>query len=89
VTASVLVLHGWEDPMAPPADVLAVTKEMTDAGADWCLHAYGHALHAFTFEGASMPERGIAYDAAAARRSWSALQGFLAEILGPPAATIA
>jgi dienelactone hydrolase len=79
INASVLLLHGWEDPLAPPPDVLAIAKELTDAKADWQIHAYGHALHAFTFEGANMPERGIAYNSAAARRSWAALGSFLQE----------
>ncbi|MFJ4292802.1 dienelactone hydrolase family protein [Cupriavidus sp. NPDC089707] len=81
ITASILLLHGWEDPVAPPGDVLGIAKELTEAGADWQLHAYGHARHAFTFEGASFPERGIVYDAAADRRSWAAMQAFLAERL--------
>ncbi|SOZ64637.1 putative Carboxymethylenebutenolidase; Dienelactone hydrolase family [Cupriavidus taiwanensis] len=79
IDASVLLLHGWEDPIAPPADVLGIATELTQAGADWQLHAYGHARHAFTFEGANFPERGIAYDAAADRRSWAACAAFLAE----------
>ncbi|SOY64380.1 putative Carboxymethylenebutenolidase; Dienelactone hydrolase family [Cupriavidus taiwanensis] len=79
IDASVLLLHGWEDPIAPPADVLAIATELTQAGADWQLHAYGHARHAFTFEGANFPERGIAYDGAADRRSWAACAAFLAE----------
>jgi dienelactone hydrolase len=33
--------------------------------------------------GANLPERGIAYDAAADRRSWAAMQAFLAERLAP------
>lgn len=82
IEASVLILHGWDDPMAPPADVLAVAQEMTAAGADWQLHAYGHALHAFTFEDVDLPERGLAYDAAADRRSWATLGGFLGEVFG-------
>lgn len=82
ITASVLLLHGWEDPVAPPADVLAIARELTDAGADWQLHAYGHARHAFTFASANFPERGIVYDARADRRSWAAMKGFLAEALG-------
>lgn len=82
IAASVLVLHGWEDPVAPPDDVLAVARELTEAGADWQLHAYGHARHAFTFEGAYIPERGIAYDARADRRSWAAMRQFLDETLG-------
>ena len=48
VRAKVLMLHGYDDPMAPPEDVLAIAKEFTDAGADWQLHAYGHTVHAFT-----------------------------------------
>lgn len=81
IGAKALVLHGWADPMAPPDDVLALAAELTDAGADWQLHAYGHALHAFTFAGANFPERGIKYDAAADRRSGAAMRYFLEEVL--------
>jgi dienelactone hydrolase len=81
IKASVLILHGWEDPVAPPADVLGIAEELTAAKADWSLHAYGHAHHAFTFQGANMPERGILYNAPADRRSWAALVTFLCEVL--------
>jgi dienelactone hydrolase len=81
IRARVLLLHGWEDPLAPPADVVAVAAELTAAGADWQLHAYGHARHAFTFPGANAPEQGIAYDEAADRRSWAAMRAFLDEAL--------
>ena len=83
IDASVLLLHGWEDPVAPPEDVLAITRELTAAGADWQLHAYGHARHAFTFEGAHFPERGIVYDHRADQRSWAAMCSHLAATLGP------
>lgn len=82
IGASVLLLHGWEDPMVPTADVLAVARELTEAGADWQLHAYGHAQHAFTFEGANFPERGIVYDRKADERSWSAMRDHLDAVLG-------
>lgn len=81
IGAKVLMLHGWEDPVAPPEDVLAIAEELTAAGADWQLHAYGHAMHAFTFAGADFPERGIRYDAAADRRSGAAMRHFLEEVL--------
>ena len=81
ISAKVLLLHGWEDPVAPPADVLAIARELTDAGADWQLHAYGHAMHAFTLPGANMPERGILHDPAAARRAAIAVHEFLGELL--------
>lgn len=82
IKPSILVLHGWEDPMAPPADVLALANELTAAKADWQLHAYGHAMHAFTNPAAAAPERGLAYDEKAARRSWATTETFLAEVLG-------
>jgi len=80
IKAKVLILHGWEDPMAPPSDVLAIARELTDAGADWQLHAYGHAMHAFTHAGANMPERGLMYNAPAEKRSWAAMVSFLREV---------
>lgn len=80
ISAKVLILHGWDDPMAKPDSVVGVAKELTDAGADWQIHAYGHAMHAFTFAGANFPERGIRYEANADRRSWAAMRGFFEEI---------
>lgn len=82
IKAKVLVLHGWDDPMATPDAVLGLAKEMTAAKADWQLHAYGNAMHAFTLEGANAPERGIKYDKAADRRSWAATSDFLKEVFG-------
>jgi dienelactone hydrolase len=81
IGAKVLILHGWEDPMATPDSVVGVAKELTDAGADWQIHAYGHALHAFTAVGAHAPERGIKYDPDADRRSWQAMENFFKEVL--------
>jgi dienelactone hydrolase len=81
ISAKVLMLHGYDDPMAPPEDVLAIAKEFTDAGADWQLHAYGHAVHAFTNPLAHNRVGGMQYDEAADRRSWHALEEFLSEIL--------
>lgn len=80
IDASILLLHGWEDPIAPPADVLAIARELTDAQADWQLHAYGHAQHAFTFAGANFPERGVVYDKRADERSWAAMRAHLASV---------
>jgi len=80
IKAKVLVLHGWDDPMAPPKDVLALAQEMTAAKADWQLHAYGNTMHAFTAVGAYAPERGIAYNEDADRRSWESTLSFLKEV---------
>ena len=80
ITAKVLALHGHDDPMVPPESVLALETEMTEAGVDWQVHAYGHAMHAFTVPGANMPDNGIQYNADADRRSWIAMKNFLEEI---------
>lgn len=82
ITTKVSVYHGWEDPFATPAEIAALARELTERGADWQLHAYGHALHAFMAPFANAPERGIAYDAVAARRAWASLEDFLAETFG-------
>ena len=82
ISTKVLVLHGWEDPMAKPNDVLGLAKEMTEAGADWQIHAYGHAMHAFTSESANAPESGVKYDRNADRRSALATENFLKEVFG-------
>lgn len=80
ITAKVLALHGWDDPMAPPADVEAFGKEMTTAKADWQLHAYGGVMHAFTNPAANDPDFGTVFDATADKRSWHAMKNFLYEI---------
>ncbi|MEA3036626.1 MAG: hypothetical protein QOH04_2398 [Sphingomonadales bacterium] len=81
IKAKVIAFHGWDDPMAPPAAVEALGAELTRAGADWQIHAYGGVMHGFTNPAANDPERGLAYSASADRRSWAALEAFLAEVL--------
>lgn len=82
IAARVLVCHGWEDPLAPPDAVTGLAAELTRAGADWQLHAYGHAGHAFTDRDVPADRKGFGYDAAADRRAWSAIIGFLDELFG-------
>lgn len=80
IKAKVLALHGHDDPLAPPEQVLEFEQEMTEAGADWQLHAYGHTMHAFTNPVANNPDSGMVYQPAADRRSWQSMQNFLAEL---------
>ncbi len=81
IRAKVLALHGWDDPMVTPESVVGLAAELTEAGADWQIHGYGHTLHAFTNPHAQSPDQGAQYDEAADRRSWQAMTNFLAEIL--------
>lgn len=80
INAKVLVLHGWDDPLAPPDATVALAHELNTAGADWQIHAYGQTMHAFTNQGANNPAGGVLYNAVADRRSWQAMTGFLAEV---------
>ena len=81
IAAKLLVAHGWDDPLGPPDAVVALAAELTEAKADWQLHAYGHAGHAFTDESAKGMDRpGFGYEERADRRSWTAMQGFLREL---------
>lgn len=74
IAPRLLVCHGWDDPLARPDAVVALATELTEGGADWQLHAYGHAVHGFT------DASGAGYDEKADRRSWKAMQDFLAAL---------
>lgn len=82
IKPKLLVLHGWDDPIGPPDAVVALGQELTEGGADWQIHAYGNAGHAFTdveLKGrATRP--GVAYEERADRRSWQAVTNFLSEL---------
>ncbi|WP_022681504.1 dienelactone hydrolase family protein [Sphingobium bisphenolivorans] len=80
ITAKLLVCHGWDDPIAPPEATVALATELTEAGCDWQIHAYGHTGHAFTDHDANMPDMGLAYNHAADQRSFRAMTDFLGEI---------
>jgi len=83
IRAKVAAYHGWEDPMVPPEAVVALGNELTEAGADWQIHAYGHVGHGFTNPNAhQLGIDGVFYHEAAERRSWASLVNFLAEALG-------
>lgn len=81
IAARLLICHGWDDPLGKPETVVALGQELTDSGADWQIHAYGNAGHAFTdqsMKGSTTP--GVAYEERADRRSWQAMRNLLSEL---------
>lgn len=83
IRAKVVAYHGWDDPMVPPEMVVALGKELTEAGCDWQIHAYGHVGHGFTNPHASdLQIDGVAYNALAAERSWTSFVSLLEEVFG-------
>ncbi len=81
IQAKVLALHGYDDPMGPPEQVLSFAQEMTKSKADWQIHLYGNTMHAFTNPKAQDPSFGTVYAAAADHRSWQAMKNFFEETL--------
>ena len=79
ITAKVAAYHGWDDPLVSPDAVLGLAAELTEAGADWQIHAFGHVGHGFTNPGATGAMPGIKFDGTTARRAWAACDAFLAE----------
>jgi len=82
IKARVIAFHGWDDPLATPDKVLALANELTEAGADWQIHAYGHVQHGFTNPQATGAIPGVRYNEQAAERSWTAFVNFLEELFG-------
>ena len=80
IKAKVLVLHGWDDPMATPDHVVSLAEELTIMGADWQIHGYGNTMHAFTKPEANDLDFGTVYQSDADQRSWNSMQYFLSEL---------
>lgn len=81
IRAKILVLHGYNDPVAPQEELRRFEKEMNEAKVDWQAHVYGNTMHAFATPGANDPEAGILYNPTAAARAWIAIENFLDEVL--------
>ncbi len=80
IKASILVLHGADDPMIKAEEIAAFQGAMREAKADWQMVLFGGAVHSFTNPGASDLSRGVAYHARTAARSFKYLEIFLKEI---------
>jgi dienelactone hydrolase len=80
ISAKVLALHGYNDPMGTPDQVMTFCDEMTAAQADWQVHMYGNTTHAFMNPLANDPAAGLAYQPQTAARAWRLMEDFLAEI---------
>ena len=81
IRAKVAAFHGWDDPMVPPAKVVALARELREAGCDWQIHAFGNTVHGFTNRNADkIGNPAVRFSEEASRRSWHALDGLLDEL---------
>jgi len=85
IKASLLVLHGANDPHVKGEAINAFQEAMRQAGVDWTMVFFGNAVHSFTNpEAGTDPSKGVAYEPKAAARSWEYFQIFLKEIFAKP-----
>lgn len=80
IKSKVLVLQGFDDPMALPNQVVTFGEEMTRAHVNWQVDLYGNTMHAFTNPQANDPALGTVYNKQADERSWIAMKEFFKEI---------
>lgn len=80
IQAKVLVLHGWEDPLAPPKAIVELGQELTQRNALWEVDIFSHTSHAFTNPQANTPEQGMNFSPLATDRSWQRMTHFFKEV---------
>ena len=77
IQAAILALHGWEDPLSPPDQTVALAEELTRRDVDWQIHMFGHTGHAFTNPKAEDKEGGMFFNPLSSERSWAMMKDFL------------
>jgi dienelactone hydrolase len=82
ISAKILALHGFDDPMTTPDQMIALGKELDAADADWQLHVFGKTMHGFTNPQLNMPEKGLQYNRSADQRTWIEIKHFFDEVFG-------
>jgi len=80
IKAKVLVLHGWDDPLATPEQTVALTQELSRRKATWELVAYGDTGHAFTNPAADNKSSSMCYNQLVDDRSWDRMASFFKEV---------
>lgn len=73
ITASVLVLHGADDPYVPQQHVEEFIRAMKGTEADWQLIQYGNTVHSFTDPNADAKGKAD-YHPVSARRAFAAAE---------------
>jgi dienelactone hydrolase len=83
IKAKVLINHGAADSFIPERTCQEVRAALEAAKVDYGFIYYGGAVHSFTVAGAEKVGRpGMAYKAAADRRSWHAMLELFHEVFG-------
>lgn len=81
IRSKILILHGYDDPIATQNQLRHFEQELNSQKVDWQTHIFSQTLHAFATPGSNDPKAGIAYHPANAERTWRLIQIFLEEVL--------
>lgn len=81
IQGSILLLHGYEDPLVSQSDILNTQNELNSAGIDWQMNIYGHTSHAFSNPMAKDQAKGLLYNEKSSKRAWLAMKNFFEETL--------
>lgn len=81
IKAQILVLHGYDDPMVSPQDVLDFCEEMKKYQAQFQVNMYSNTMHAFTNPMANDLSFGTVYQPQTAKKSFEAAHAFFRDIL--------
>ena len=79
IQGSLLVLHGYQDPLVSTEDRLQFEKEMDRASIDWQIHLFGRAGHSFMNPDANQRQAGLYFEPRTSQRAWETLRLFLSE----------
>ncbi len=80
IRASILVLHGADDPAVPQNQVADFVSEMQQARVeDWQLVQFGGTVHSFTEPGANVPGRNQ-YNVRSSERAFALMHGLFDEV---------
>ncbi len=79
IKGRVLALHGSADPVTPKPQMDALEAELTEAGVDWQVMMFGHAVHSFCDKGQNGDA--LRYDEKLCRQSYRMMRDFFAETL--------
>lgn len=80
INTKILVLHGYNDKLVPPEQIIKFSEEMNNRKANWQFHIYGNTKHSFTNPEANDIEMGLEYNKLSDFRSWQIAELFFEEV---------
>lgn len=81
IEGSLLILHGYNDPLVSLQDIVNTQKELSEAMVDWQMHFYSQTSHAFTNPQANDVKNGLVFQSRSCDRALRLMKDFFKERL--------